>query len=124
MPPQPAQGVSRWFQKTACSLRGLRVAVLREDSFIVQGPVTLGVIAAAWWLGCDRTEWLLLTIAITGAFCAEVMNTAIEHLARAVTREENPDIRNALDVASGAVLAACVGSAIVGFAVLAPKLWP
>ena len=97
--------------------------MLGEDSFIVQGPVTIGVILAAWWLGCTKTEWLLLVICITGAFCAEVMNTAIEHLACAVTREENPDVRNALDVASGAVLAACIGAAVVGVAVLGPKLF-
>jgi diacylglycerol kinase len=46
-------------------------------------------------------------------------NTAIEHLARAVTREPNPEVRDALDVASAAVLMAALGAAVVGAMLLA-----
>ena len=58
---------------------------------------------------------------------AEMFNTSIEHLARAITRETHPEIRDALDVASAAVLAAATGSAIVGFLIviipLVERLW-
>ena len=45
---------------------------------------------------------------------AELFNSAIERLAREVDREHNPNVGVALDIASGAVLVAAVGAAIVG----------
>ena len=57
-------------------------------------------------------------LCIAGVFAAELLNTALERLARSITREYRADIRDALDMASAAVLAAACGAAIVGALVL------
>ncbi len=78
----------------------------------------LAVVTLATWLQVSQAEWLSLILCITIVFSAELFNSAIEHLARAITREENPEIRDALDIASGAVSVTALGAAVVGFVVL------
>ncbi len=76
------------------------------------------VMLTGWVLGCGIVEWCLLTLAIAVVFATEMLNTAIEHLARAVTEKRNPFIADALDIASAAVLLASLGAAVVGSLVL------
>jgi diacylglycerol kinase len=66
-------------------------------------------------------RWCIYILCVTVVLSAELFNTSIEHLARAVTREQHPEIRDALDIASGAVLMAAIGSACVGTLIIA---WP
>jgi diacylglycerol kinase len=54
---------------------------------------------------------------------AEVFNTAIEALAKAVGRYPDDDLRDALDHASGGVLVAVLTAVTIGGLVLGPKLW-
>ncbi len=108
-----------WPAKFACAFRGVKVAVLGENSFAVHVPAAVVVLAAAWWLQVSFAAWLALVIVMTIVFTAELLNTAIEHLARAVTQAENPHVRNALDVASAGVLAASIGATVVGGMILA-----
>lgn len=111
-----------WLRKFACAFRGIAVGIRDQNSFFVHFPVTVAVIAAAWWLEISRVEWCLLLLCIAGVVTCELFNSAIEHLAKAVTREENPHLRDALDAASGAVLVAAIAAAGVGLFVLLPHL--
>ena len=121
-PPESASVLERWRRKFACAIRGVAIGLRDQTSFHVHAPAVVAVIGVATWLRVSRGEWLTLIVCITIVFSAELINSAIEHLARAITREENPEIRDALDVASGAVLVAAVGAAIVGLIVLALPL--
>jgi len=53
---------------------------------------------------------------------AEVFNTAIESLARGPGSRRHPRLRDALDMASAAVLVAAATAAIVGLIVFGPRL--
>jgi diacylglycerol kinase len=107
-----------WLQKFACAFRGVAVGIREQNSFYVHFPVTAGVIVAAWWLGVSRIEWCILLLCIGAVVASEMFNTAIEHLARAISREEDPHLRDALDAASGAVLVGALTAAGVGMLVL------
>ncbi|NOZ41493.1 MAG: diacylglycerol kinase family protein [Planctomycetes bacterium] len=120
-PNQPSSFLSRWRRKFACALRGIAVGVRGQSSFWVHFPAAIVVVVMATWLQISRTDWLALVVCMTIVFSAELFNSAIEHLARAITREQHPEIRDALDVASGAVLVAAMGAAVVGVGVLG---WP
>jgi len=100
--------------KFACALRGLLVGAYGQSSFYVHILAAIAVVAMATWLQISRAEWLTLILCITIVFVAELFNSAIEHLARAITREEDPNIRDALDIASGAVLVMACGAVVVG----------
>jgi len=78
--------------------------------------------AAATVLQVSQTEWCLLLLCIATVLAAECFNTAIEALARAVTKDHDPQIERALDVAAGAVLIMSLGAAAVGIIVLLPHV--
>ncbi len=112
-----------WFAKFADAFRGLRDGVRGESSFLVHGVAATLVIGLAVALRVSACEWCLLTLSIAGVVAAELFNSALESLARAVDRAPNVDVGRALDIASGAVLAAACGAAIVGLVVFVPRLW-
>ena len=112
-----------WLQKFGNAFRGIKIAVRSEVSFFVHLFMTALVAVTGSQLRLTSREWALLVLAITGVITAELCNTAIERLAVAITRTEQPEIRDALDIASGAVLAASIGAACIGLMVLAKPLW-
>jgi diacylglycerol kinase len=67
-------------------------------------------------------EGCLLVLCVTIVLAAETFNTALEFLAREITSDQRPGIGAALDIASGAVLLASVGSALVGSTVFGYRL--
>lgn len=112
-----------WLRKFACAFRGIAIGIREQNSFYVHIPVAAGVVAAAWWLGVSRVEWCLLVLCIGAVVASEMFNSAIEHLAKAITRDENPHLRDALDAASGAVLIAAMTATGVGILVLFGNCW-
>ena len=113
----------RWAAKYRCALRGVGVAVRGEDSFWAHIPAMLAVIAFGAWLRVSVAEWLLLALCVGVVLTAELFNTALEHLARAVTTEHDENVRNALDVSAAAVLAASVMAKVVGTVIFATRLF-
>ncbi len=115
---QPIDLTTRWRRKFASAFRGVAVGIRGQNSFFVHLPMSLAVLVLAAWLRVSLINWLVLIVCSTMVLSAELFNSSLEHLARAISQEENPEIRDALDVASGAVLVASAGAAIVGVAVL------
>lgn len=121
---------NNWRGKFLCAFRGLRVGSLGQSSFFVHLPMACFVLAAAAQLRVTTIEWCLLVLCITIVMSAELMNAALETLARAITSEYHPQIRDALDIAAAAVLVAALGSVVVGALILGYRLgvylgwWP
>ncbi|HEX3727486.1 MAG TPA: diacylglycerol kinase [Pirellulales bacterium] len=107
-----------WGHKFACAARGIVRAVRSQSSFVIHLATAAGVVVAAKVLGADWVEWCILVICIAMVLAAELFNTAIEHLARAITFDDNPELRDALDTSSSAVLVMALGAAVVGVIVL------
>jgi len=103
-----------WVKKFRCAFRGAKLGVRGESSFFVHFFVAAAVVAAALVLKASLVDWCLLLLCITIVLTAEMINSAIERLARAVDSEPNSHIRDALDIGSGAVLVAAIGASIVG----------
>jgi undecaprenol kinase len=62
--------------------------------------------------------WALVLLASSGVMAAELLNTAVEHLADHLHPEVHPSIRIVKDCAAAAVLIAVVGAIAVGVALL------
>lgn len=84
--------------------------------------VAAAVFAVAVVLGVSLIEWCVLILCVAAVTIAELFNTALEHLARAVTHEHNEEIRDALDTSSGAVLLVAIGAAIAGSLIFMHRL--
>lgn len=112
-----------WAAKFRDAFRGVRFGMRGEPSFLVHGVAAIAVLAVAAVLDVPRIEWCVLTLCITGVVVAEMFNSALESLAKAVDREHNAHLGAALDIASGAVLLAALGAATVGLLVFVPHFW-
>ena len=115
-------GHGTWRFKFRCAMRGARRAFASQLSLRVQLGAAAAVVLAAVVLGATLIEWAVLVLCMVVVLSAELMNTALEHLARAITREHSEELRNALDTGSGAVLLASIGAAVVGTLVLGARL--
>ena len=111
-----------WGEKFSDAFRGLQQGIRGESSFFAHFFITAAVILAAIVLDVNLLEWCLLIICITVVLVAEMVNTALESLARAITDEPNPHVGGALDIGSAAVLLASMGASAVGVVVLLEAL--
>lgn len=107
-----------WSEKFQDAFRGTWLAVSRERCFLVHGPMAVAVAVLAFVIGVSLVEACLLILCVTIVLAAEMFNTALEYLAREVTRDHNPGVAAALQIASGAVLIAAIGAAAVGLTIL------
>ena len=111
-----------WLSKFGDAFRGLFLAVTTQSSFAAHLPVAAAAVACGWFFGLDGTEWCLVALAIGGVVAAEVFNTSIEEIARAMNTGPHPRIRDALDVASAGVLVAVGTAIVVGLVLFVPRI--
>jgi diacylglycerol kinase (ATP) len=98
------------------ALAGLGHAVRAEHSVRIQIGVLILVLVAMWILRPGPFWWALVLLASAGVLAAELLNTAIEHLADHLHPDIHPNIRTVKDCAAAAVLVAVLGAAAVGVA--------
>lgn len=115
-------GRRTWQHKFADAFRGCSRAFRSQSSFAVHVTVAVAVIGAAASFRVTPVEWCLLALAIGGVLVAEVFNTALESLARGPGSRRHPRLRDALDMASAAVLVAAGTAIVVGVIVFGPRL--
>jgi diacylglycerol kinase len=114
--------LAAWLRKFYCAFRGIYLGSRNETSFVIHYGAAVIVAVSALLLGCTLIECSVLAICITLVWMAELFNSAIESLTRSLSTEYDPTIGQTLDIASGAVLIAALGSTIVGCLILVPKL--
>ncbi len=118
----PVKRRRSWAEKFRAAFRGLWYGIVGQSSFAVHFAVAFLVLVIAAILGVTETEWCILILSIAVVMTAELINSALEWFAPAVTQEYNRYIETALDVASAAVLLASLGSAVIGFIIFGEHL--
>lgn len=104
------------------AFRGLGLGIRGQSSFVVHFVFTFLVLLGAVLLGINACQWCLLILSITIVLAAELFNSALEMLAKAVDEQHNEQLGAALDIASAAVLMSAIGAAIVGLLIFVPPL--
>jgi diacylglycerol kinase (ATP) len=106
------------------SFRHAIVGILRmircQHNAWIHAAATLVVLAAAFLLRVSASDWCWIILAISIVWTAEALNTAFEFLADAASPEFHPLIRDAKDVAAGAVLLTAIAAAVMGAIIF----WP
>ncbi len=100
----------------------MREGVRGQSSFVVHFLIAAAVLAAAAVLRVSFLEWAVLILCIALVLAAEMFNSALERMARAITGEQSPHLRDALDIASAAVLTAVLGTVAVGIIIFAWRI--
>ena len=85
------------------SLRGLQAALREESAFRQECAMAVVLVPAAFWLGRDWVATALLAGSVLLVLVVELLNSALETAADAVTTQQHPLIKRAKDMASAAV---------------------
>jgi diacylglycerol kinase len=111
-----------WQAKFFDALRGWKLGIRGHSSFFVHFFCAVLVLAAAIVFQCSQIEWCLLLGCIGFVLTAELFNSAIETLVRALEPRTRERCGKALDIAAGAVLLAATTAIVAGSLVFVPKL--
>ena len=114
--------LKHWSRKFRNAFRGLRVGIQGQSSFYAHFVITGFVLVFATLLRVSPLEWCVLLLCIGTVMSAELFNSAFESCAKAITRDFDDDIRDALDIASAAVLLPSIIASMVGASVFLFRL--
>lgn len=113
-------GWQRLVRATGYSLAGLKAAWQHEAAFRQELAVCIPLLVVAWTWAPDRWQALLLTASLVLVCLVELLNSAVEAIADAVTVDRHPLLGRAKDMASAAVLLSVL-LAVLTWAVV---FWP
>ncbi|KKU88467.1 MAG: Diacylglycerol kinase [Microgenomates group bacterium GW2011_GWF2_47_9] len=77
---------------------------------------------AGLYFAISIIEWLFLILTITVVLIAELVNTSLEFTSDAISRKQNPLIKQAKDVAAGSVLVSAIFALVVGLIIFLPRV--
>ena len=113
-------GLRRIAQALRYSWAGLRAAVRHEAAFRQELVLAVPMLLLVPWLAPGRWQALLMAGSVLAVLMVELLNSAIEALADAVTVEHHALLGRAKDLGSAAVMLSLMFAA----AVWAVVLWP
>ena len=87
-----------------CAVKGMKYAFKTEKNFKYYFFIALFFLILYILLKSTKLDYILYIIVTSGVLMAELANTAIEHVANAISGEYNEEIRLAKDIGSGIVL--------------------
>lgn len=116
-------GLGRVFKAAGYSLKGLRAALRYEAAFRQELLLVLLMAPAAFWVGQDAIQIILLLSALVLVLIVELLNSAIEAVADAVTLENNELIGRAKDLGSAAVLLSLLSAGALWVTILINRWW-
>lgn len=97
-------GLRRIWAALRYSGAGLRAALRHEAAFRQELLVGLPLAVAAWWLAATPLQAMALIAVVVLVWIVELLNSAIEAVADAVSTAPNPLLGRAKDLGSAAVM--------------------
>ena len=113
-------GLRRVWRATHHSLAGLRAAVRHEAAFRQELAVGLPLLLLVPFIAPGRWQALALAGSVVAVWVVELLNSALEALADAVSAEHHPLLGRAKDIGSAAVMLTLVSAGCVWLV----ALWP
>lgn len=114
-------GLARIARAFGYSMQGLGAAWRHEAAFRQETWLAVVLIPLGLWLGNTTGERLLLAGMVVGVLIVELINSAIEALADAISTEHNPLLGRAKDIGSAAVLLMLLLTGAAWASVLLPR---
>ena len=113
-------GLRRAWYATGYSLAGLRAAFRHEAAFRQELALGLPLVLLAPWLAPGRWQLLAMVGSVLLVWVVELINSAVEALADAVSPDHHPLLGRAKDLGSAAVMLCLLQVPLVWAVVL----WP
>lgn len=96
-----------------CALSGVLYTINHERNMRIHIIVGIYLLYFLGFYNLSATEMAVLLLAMALVICLELVNTAVERVCDLHSKEYNPLIKKAKDVAAGAVLVAAIFSVAV-----------
>jgi diacylglycerol kinase (ATP) len=113
-------GLGRVWNAMTYSWAGLRAAVRHEAAFRQELALGLPMLLLVPFIAPGRWQALLMAGSVVAVLVVELLNSAVEALADALTVERHPLLGRAKDLGSAAVMLSLITAAVVWVVVL----WP
>lgn len=104
------------------SLNGIKVYIEDGKSFIIYSFCALLEIICGFLFKVNGLEWILIICMLGVILSVEVLNTAIENVCDAITKEYNPYIKAAKDCGSGATFIIFIVMCFLNVIIFLPKI--
>lgn len=104
------------------AFRGIYILVKTQPHAKIHLFASFVVLLSGLFLHYTPLEWAILVMMIGLVIAAEGINSAIEFLADRVSTEFHELIKNAKDVAAGAVLILSITSLFIALIIILPKM--
>ena len=105
-----------------CAIKGMRYAFKTEKNFKYYFFIAITFLILNILIKATMIDYILFTIVTCGTLMAELANTSIEHVANALSKEYNEEIKIAKDIGSSIVLMQGFAFFIVEFIVIIHRL--
>jgi diacylglycerol kinase (ATP) len=103
MPKSDKRGLARIAAAAGFSIAGLRAALRHEEAFRQEAVLTMVLVPAAFWLGSDAAERILLAGSCLLVLIVELLNSGIEAVVDRIGHDYHELSAQAKDMASAAV---------------------
>jgi len=97
------------------AIRGIGVMFKTQHNSWIHFLAVLAVVALGIYTKLNLQEWVFISLAIGLVLVAELANTALEYLGDAISQDNDDNIKNAKDIAAGAVLVAAMVAIMIVF---------
>ncbi len=104
------------------AFKGLKLFFTTQHNSWIHLLAGISVIAAGFFFGITKIEWLFVVVAISLVMITEMLNTAIEFLVDFVSPQYHEMAGKVKDLAAGAVLFSALMAAVIGVMVFLPYL--
>jgi diacylglycerol kinase (ATP) len=116
-------GLKRVVHAARYSLLGVRAAWGHEASFRQEAVLGLALLALVPWLAPSLAFAVLMVAAILLVWCVEMLNSALEALADAISCDPHPLLGRAKDLGSAAVMFCLLIAATVWSVAVYLRFW-
>jgi diacylglycerol kinase (ATP) len=116
-------GMRRIAQAGLYSWKGLRAAFVHEAAFRQELLLVVCLAPFAFWLGRSVVEVVVLLGALLLILIVELLNSAIEALADAISVDTHPLLGRAKDLGSAAVFVSFVCAAVAWGGIAIARFW-
>ncbi|PJE63312.1 diacylglycerol kinase [Candidatus Roizmanbacteria bacterium CG10_big_fil_rev_8_21_14_0_10_39_6] len=104
------------------ALNGIGWAFKHQVNVKIHAYVIILIVLLGLLTNLRTVEWLFIIGAVFSVLITEMINTSIEQATDAITKNSNPTIGLAKDLAAGAVLLSALYASIVGIIIFLPKI--
>ena len=104
------------------AIRGICRLISCQHNAWIHAAATVIVVVTGVLFHVSSNDWCWIVIAVSIVWTAEAMNTSLEFLADVACPEIHPLVRDAKDVAAGAVLISAIAAAVIGSIVFWPHV--